>query len=157
MDLESVEQKIKSLQDNSVEEVTVDYDTYSLEVEALCNGTFITGYVIKYKGITISTEYSIELLLKALERYELYPKSYFEDILSKREEYRKKINFARRINDNIERIREEIFNLSMDIEYYKEVNGNDSKNIYRIEFDLLEDEINKIKNNHSDLLYKEND
>lgn len=152
MNLELVEEKISNLQDNSVEVVTIDYDTYSLEVEALCNGTFVNGYVVKYKGVTISEEYPIELLLKELERYELYPKSYFENVLSKREEHYKRSKFVNKINDDIEKMRQEFFNLNMEIGHYKEVNGVEKDNYHKIKFDILENEVNRIKDNHSDLL-----
>lgn len=154
MNLELVEEKINDLQDDSVKEITVDYDTYSLEVGAMSDGI---GYVIKYKNVPINKEYTVALLLKMLKRYEFYPKSYFEDLLSKREEYYKKSRFVNKINDDIEKLRREIFDLNMEIGHYKEVNGIEEDNYYKIKFSVLEDEVNKIKDNHSDLLNKEND
>ena len=44
MDLESLEQKISSLQDMSVEEVEINYDTYFLTVETVGPSNLISGY-----------------------------------------------------------------------------------------------------------------
>ena len=90
-------------------------------------------------------------LLKTLERYEFYPKSYFEDILSKREEYSKRSNFIRKINDDIDKIEGEVFGLGIEIESYKKVYGSETDTIH---FDRLVNEVNKIKD---DLLNEEND
>ena len=151
MDLESLEQKISSLQDMSVEEVEINYDTYFLTVETVGPSNLISGYSIKYKDISIDIDYTMDELLKTLERYEFYPKSYFEDILSKREEYSKRSNFIRKINDDIDKIKGEVFGLGIEIESYKKVYGSETDTIH---FDRLVNEVNKIKD---DLLNEEND
>ena len=151
MDLESLEQKISSLQDMSVEEVEINYDTYFLTVETVGSSNFISGYSIKYKDISVGIDYTMDELLKTLERYEFYPKSYFEDILSKREEYSKRSNFIRKINDDIDKIEGEVFGLGIEIERYKKVYGSETDTIH---FDRLVNEVNKIKD---DLLNEEND
>lgn len=151
MDLELIKEKVDSLQDMSVEEVEINYDTYFLTVETVGPSNFISGYSIKYKDIPIGVDYTMDELLKTLERYEFYPKSYFEDILSKKEEYSKKSNFIRKINDDIEKVKGEVFGLGVEIESYKKVYGNETDTIY---FDRLVNEVNKIKD---DLLNKEND
>lgn len=151
MNFELIKEKVDSLQDMSVKEVEIDYDTYSLTVETVGPSNLISGYSIKYKDIPIGLEYTIEKLLKKLERYEFYPKSYFEEILSKKEEYSKKSNFIRKINDDIEKIKGEVFGLGVEIESYKKVYGSETDTIH---FDRLVNEVNKIKD---DLLNEEND
>ena len=157
MDLELIKEKIDSLQDMSVEEIEINYDTYFLTVETIGPSNLISGYSIKYKDVPIGLEYTISKLLETLERYEFYPKSYFEEVLCKKEEYSKKVNFIRKINNDIEKVRKEIFDLNMEIEHYKKINGIEEDKHYKITFFRIEDEVNKVKDNHSDLLNKEND
>lgn len=157
MEKDYIKEKIEYLIYNNegVNGVTIEYDTYSLEVFHNNIGVFS----IFYKEKPIKTEFDYNDLIKTLERYEFYPKSYFEEVLSKKEEYSKKTKFVEKINDDIEKIKEDISDLNMEIGHYKEVNGGiEDGNYYKINFYRIEDEVNKIKDNYSDLLLnKEND
>lgn len=114
------------------ESVKIDYGTFELEFEK-GKSPFIH---LLYKGLPIDTleNYLIiteEYLQQLFEKYEYYPKEYFEDKLTKTDKRIKKVKIKRELIDKIKDLHKMSIEIKKIMELYEEAFNTKEEHLFR--------------------------